>query len=208
MNPLITVDDLKEYANLTQQGSSAPAGQSITNICNEVINGWTGFVYRWTGLCPDTLTAVTTFTDTVSGNGSRRLFLNNFPIVSVTSVVVNGRTIPQSTAYGVAGWFIEDNKTSIAIRDGSGSFSSFCGSSYSFAPGIGNVSVSYTAGYEETPSDLYEWSLKACTVLVNRRTREDQASQAIPNSGETSYRSWAFAPEVLAGLQPYRRIWS
>lgn len=94
------------------------------------------------------------YTETYDGNGKTKMFLRNAPILSIQSLVVNGVTIPQSTAWNVLGWVINDDGKSISIRRGSGTLalvSQYALGQLIFNQGIQNVVVQYTAGFAEMP---------------------------------------------------------
>ena len=203
-NDLITVADLLQYANVL---SSPPAVQAIAQ---QIVTGWSDAVYWITGRTPPMLTTPTNFTETYNGSGSDVQYLINAPILSVASLQVNGIAIPASAAYGQAGYFIQQDGKSIALRSNPISGYPFpfgvgrrCG--YKFERGRGNVAITYQAGYSGCPPDLYLLSLKQCDIFLNKRLREDEQSHMIPQSGQTSYHKWVYQPEVLAMLQPYIR---
>ena len=202
-NDLITVADLLQYANVLAPSAAVQA------IAQQIVTGWSDAVYWITGRTPPMLTAPTNFTETYNGSGSDVLYVINAPILSVASLQVNGVAIPASTAFGSRGYFIQQDGKSIALRSSPGNayLAPVWGrnSSLKFARGRGNVAISYQAGYAACPPDLYLLSLKQCTILLNKRLREDEASHMIPQSGQTNYRQWAYQPEVLAMLQPYIR---
>ena len=185
-------------------------GNSIATIAQEIIDGWTEAVYWITGRTSPMLTEPTEFTETYNGSGSDVLYLKNVPILSVASLGVSGVGFSVSAAFGQAGFFVQQDGKSIALRSGGGSGYPFPAGAgrcmnYKFARGRGNVQITYTAGYDGCPADLYLLSLKQCSVFLQKRLREDEASHMIPQSGQTNYRAWATQPEVLQFLQPYIR---
>jgi hypothetical protein len=198
---IVSIADLKQWANVS--------GTASDDLIQDVITGISTFVYTWTGRTPNIFSDVTSLTETYSGSGSRILYLRNFPIVSVSSLVVSGQNIAVSPAWGTPGYFIDDSKKFLTIRPGggAGTFASLnLGAGWAFWPGIGNIAVTYSAGYASAPEDLYIAVLKMCTVVLNRRLREDQAGEAIPQAGTTSYRTWDFGPDVWSILRTYKRI--
>lgn len=96
-----------------------------------------------------------TFNETYNGNGKESLFLRNSPIQSVSSLVVNGTTIPQSTAWNQTGWVIQADGKRISIRSGGGSntrlVTEYVLGRLVFNRGIQNVEVTYDAGYAMIP---------------------------------------------------------
>ncbi len=199
MQPLVTVQEFESWVGI----QSNTANDALASV---IINGWTQYVYWVTGRQPDLFVSQTSFTEVRDGNGSNVMWLLNDPIISVSSVIVNGQTIPASTGYGNGGWFIQQNADSIAIRSSANYIGfPFPHATRSFVRGKGNVTISYTAGYSTLPPDLYLATEKACTVIWNRRLREDEGSKVIPQTGQSNYRSWPFPPDVVEMLRSYRR---
>jgi hypothetical protein len=88
-----------------------------------------------------------TYTDTVDGQNNQNQFLENWPVLSVSSVSVNGNSI-SAAAYSTtnnnptSGYFYEDWT---GIPPGSPQQVELVG--YQFYRGKQNVSITYTAGY-------------------------------------------------------------
>lgn len=80
------------------------------------------------------------YDESYDGNGNDQLFLRNGPVVSVQSVMVNGRTIPPAQENTGRGWMLPDAGNRLVLRQGE------C-----FAQGRQNVHVQYTAGFPATP---------------------------------------------------------
>lgn len=74
-----------------------------------------------------------TVTERRHGDGSRRMLLNEGPIYSVTSVTVDGDTIPAQPSATEDGWFLDGDVLELA--------------GYYFTEGRGNVTIVYTAGF-------------------------------------------------------------
>lgn len=83
-----------------------------------------------------------TFTETFDGDGTDVLVLSRSPVVSVSSVKVNGDTIPQRTTVTGSGWVLSRSEVSLA-----GSV---------FFRGEQNVEVTYVAGWDsaQVPEDV------------------------------------------------------
>ena len=84
-----------------------------------------------------------TYTDTFSGNGGRKYFLNQWPVTSVQSVTVDGRAVLQSPDGIEPGWVLD---TWNGYPPGSEQAVTLIGG-YCFNRGRANVSITYTAGY-------------------------------------------------------------
>jgi hypothetical protein len=74
------------------------------------------------------------YTETYNGLGSRRMSLRNFPVTDVTSLQVDGITIPQAPGPGQAGYFFD--RYSLYLNG------------YAFSKDVQNVIVTYTGGAE------------------------------------------------------------
>lgn len=156
--------------------------------------------------------SVCSYTEIQDGNGSIRLFTRNAPIKSVSSLIVGSRAIPASSGLNVAGYVIDQTKRSLVLRpagQGSGTFSNFGnftgGFTYVFCCGVQNIQVIYTAGYSAPPGDLMEAVTKLVSLNYTRRKRPDLASEAMPNAGQSNYRSFAIQPDVWLVINKYRR---
>jgi hypothetical protein len=167
------------------------------NIIQFLITTFSQHVINKTGVA--SFSNVSSYTDTYDGNGQKRLFIRNPPIINVSSIIVGSLSLPQSTGLTSSGWFIEDSKKSIALR----------GHCYRFHNGIGNIQVTYNAGYSEVPEDLAEAAM--CAVGQNYRRKDwvDLATQAISSgsgvSGTTKYHTWIYPPSVWETIMYYKR---
>lgn len=83
-----------------------------------------------------------TYTDYYDGSGSRRQILRRWPVLSVSSLTVNGSAISASSSYGQAGFSLEPWD---GFPPGRQQALDLCG--YDFCRGLNNVAVGYTAGY-------------------------------------------------------------
>jgi len=209
--------DLTDVATLIEYANLLSPTTEIGDIGQECISGFSNSFYRYAGRTAGIFSSVMSFDEFYDGSGSDLLYLDNSPIVSVTSLSVNGGAVPQSTGANTPGWFIDRNKGSIKMRSNSGAqgaatfantdWATFTGlPPYRFIRGRGNIEVSYTAGYSSVPPDLLVAALKQCTVWLNRRLREDEKSRNMPNVGTTSYAPWAWSPDVMQIAAQYKRV--
>jgi hypothetical protein len=208
---LTTVDLVKNRAEVTSDGDDAEIQAAIT--------GFSRWMLNYTGrLSLNSIVALTS--ELYDGNGNTRLFLRNYPITSLASVVMNGASVPISSGFGSWGVYIEPSMRSIGMRGGMGNFSTFpyptrWGSGLSsrrgplFLRGQGNIEVSYSSGYSDVPEDL-EYAVR-CVVSINykRKSWQDQKSTAMMAAGTsstTTYRDWAFPPEYQQVFDNYKRV--
>lgn len=120
-----------------------------------------------------------------NGHGGVKIMLENFPVTAVSSVVVDGVTIPSSSYTFTA--------TSIILTSGS------------FTRGNGNITISYTGGYVDVPYDLEQAIIEWIELRFKRMRSVDMVSKGL--AGETTTYSQAdipaFAKTVLGN---YRRM--
>jgi hypothetical protein len=98
------------------------------------------------------------YSETYDGNGNDRLFLRNWPILSVASLSISGVAASQSTSAAMPGFQIDASGRSLSFQGAGGGAwlsGSRClfgaGAASRFARGVGNVQVTYTAGFAEQP---------------------------------------------------------
>ena len=163
------------------------------------------------------------------GNGNLQMFLRNFPVQSVQSLIVQGQQIPQSkTTNGVQGpgFFVNsdgrsliivgggygvDNVYGVGTGYGGGAYTVFSvvaglGAIWCFIIGKANVQVSYTAGFPFLPYDIERACTRMIGAYIKRRGWIDQASQSMGNgAGSIRYRDWAIEPAVMEIINYYRR---
>jgi hypothetical protein len=125
--------------------------------------------------------------------------LKNWPVIDVTSVVVDGQTIPQGSNPGqstqVDGWMLVE---SYRIE--------LLGATYAFTGGIQNVVITYDAGYASVPSDVDQALCELVGYRYRERDRIGQRSKSLDGGGSVSYLIDVFPPSVKAVIDSYRRV--
>lgn len=125
------------------------------------------------------------YVERYNGNGKNRLVLEQWPVISVLSVKINGRVVDD---WDFDNWLL--------IRHA-------C-----FSQGIRNVEVSYRAGYETLPADIQEAILIIATQRMNEI--ENKGVQSKTLAGETIAfstfsDSGGMPPSAFAILNEYKR---
>lgn len=136
-----------------------------TALIQSAITNYSQFVLTFTGRT--NLNSVASYSETYSGSGGDRLFVRNYPILAVSSLVIGTTNIPQSTSPQLPGWVIDTagSTAAVALRSGGGStilsdqWPSRWGAygnapplgctPYRFVEGIQNVAIAYQAGYTQ-----------------------------------------------------------
>jgi hypothetical protein len=133
------------------------------------------------------------YSETRNGQNTRSIRLSNYPVTAVSSVIVDGFSIPVAAG-------------NLAQYAGYGfdQFNIYL-SSYRFTKGLQNVTLAYTAGYAAVPIELSQ----ACISLVVMRYKERDhiglASKSM--AGETTaYTVTDFPKTTLAMMNNYRKV--
>ncbi len=149
------------------------------------------------------------------GPGGQKLFLRNYPIRSIQTVMVNGVTLPIAAGRTDGGVVITNNGRAIALRPPAGSmqwsFQSYpLGiGAWQFSQGIANVYVDYTAGNDGTPADLSQATAEQIAIEYKRKTYFDMRSKVQSvggGSATTTYRDWHLTPKMQRILMKYSRL--
>jgi hypothetical protein len=155
---LCTVAEVNNYLAQSAGVDASVIGSLITNFSQYILTR-TGRSY---------LGGFRNYAETYNGNGSFMLQLRNYPILAVSSIVVDVTSVPQSTGPSQSGWVIDTSgsQAAVSLRGVSGAVASggslsqwsyqpwngygnappLGQSPYLFREGIQNVAVSYTAG--------------------------------------------------------------
>lgn len=137
------------------------------------------------------IAAATYTAETSSGNDGTTLIPRHYPITSVTSLAVDGDAIPARPSVTEDGYVISGQ---LAIK--------LVG--YTFADGIDNVVITYTAGFSTIPEDIAQ----ACNELVawryKERNRIGQVSTSVGGESVT-FSTFAAPQSVNLVLAAHRR---
>lgn len=200
---LTTVDAVKAWLGI------ALANTSCDETIQWLITGFSQYVLNRTGVA--SFNSIQTYTEIYDGNNHARIFLRNYPIISISNVQIGTYSVPQSTSITTPGVFIEQLPRSIAFRSSPSNYSlpPYQLFPYCFTEGIGNIQITYTAGYAFVPADLEEACIKAVAINYRRKDWQDLISKSLSvagqGSGTTAYRSWALPPEIERVLVFYQR---
>ncbi len=192
-NALCALADLKAYAGLPSAAAAYDAAlEALIDAVSEAAEQHTGRVL-----------AETDYTWRLDGNGLDELLVPEWPLNSVTTLTVNGETIPARASLTSSGYV----PTAYNIK--------LVG--YLFYEGIQNVSIAAKAGYSTVPADLKQaaiewaaWKLKESSVATVGKGELGMTSVVLPAGGGTkSYwtsQGGGVPPQVKAVLDQYRRL--
>jgi hypothetical protein len=193
---LCVLADLKAWLNIQTTAEDALLQNLITRGSLQML--------RW--MSRDHIVA-TSYTENRDGNDALFILPRNFPLIAVTTVMVNGVSIPASTDQVSSGFVFDSRK--IMLRGGSTAFYSLgpysSQYSYRFTRGFQNVQLVYQAGYATVPADLQQAAIEGFAYVYRRRAHigEDSASA----SGQVAI---GFSKDMLPGsvvltLEQYKR---
>jgi hypothetical protein len=217
---LTTVANVKSWA---QVGASTSDDQTI----QDAITAFSSYVLHLTGRGPadGSIPAASPFVTPVNydefydGSGTLRQPIRNWPIVSVSSVNVNGSVIPQSTSLNVWGFVVDQDKRFISIRGGysatvatfqnypyQGGRGNFRAQGPGFCNGVQNVEIVYSAGFAAVPFDLEMAARRSVALNYKKRNWIGLRSQAMAaGAGTVSYATWEMEPQDERTIHYYDR---
>lgn len=131
------------------------------------------------------------YTEMRDGRGERRMPFLQSPATAVSGLVISGETIPAGDAFRTPGYYFSPTMLMLT--------------GYCFCRGLGNVTISYTAGFASIPADLAQ----AANELVGLRYKEighlDKVSEGLPGMS-TSYVMKDMRASTKMVLDQYKRV--
>jgi hypothetical protein len=134
------------------------------------------------------------FTETRNGTGGRVLSLKNRPVTAVSTLTIDGVSIPPSSGFGTAGYWVSDDGTMLLLRG------------HRFERGLGNVTIAYTAGYATVPADLQQAVNELVALRFKERKHFDQAGETINGAQGTTFIVKDMRESTRMVLDRYRRV--
>lgn len=149
----------------------------------------------------------TSYTENRDGNDAVFMLPRNFPLIAVSSVMVNGISIPGALDQVSSGYVFDARK--IMLRGGSSAFYSLGPYSsqyqYRFTRGFQNVQIFYQAGYASVPSDLSQAAIEGFAYVYRRRTHIGEDSNSASGQVTISFSKDMLPQSVLWTLEQYTR---
>jgi len=176
---LTTVENVKGYLGITSATDDP--------LLDRLVSSASGYIQSWLNRS----FASTSYTETFDGTGFDTRMVSNYPITAVSSVVVNGVSIPLAPNSLASGYAFAERK--IVLRG------------YAFVSGTLNCTVTYTAGYATVPPEIGQ----ACIEIVANRYREKDRIGLVSKglSGETiTYSQKDFPDSVRTVLNNYKKV--
>lgn len=140
---------------------------------------------------------LTSYSEWVDGEGDDELFLKNFPIISVSSLVDGETTLTERESVTDDGFVVYDEEGYIWNDSG-------------FSQGHKNISISYVAGYasDSYPEDLVKGAVLLVSHWYNVRGAEGIEAERTPGGYSVQYAKDIddIPSEILSLVIPYKRF--
>lgn len=178
MADLTTLANAKSWLNVT--------GNTDDALLSRLISAASDYIQTWL----NRTIAQTAYTVKRDGNDGKRMMFKDYPVASISSLVIDQQTIPASVNGGVGYVF---NDTSIMLIG------------YRFTRGVQNVQISYTAGFAVTPNEIEQAAIELVSMRYKERDRIGQVSKSI--GGETvAFSQKDFSDSIETTLTNYKKV--
>jgi hypothetical protein len=178
---------LTTLANVKQYLQIEPDDTSADDLLERMIDAASVTIERY---CGRTFLQAN-YTEVRHGTGQRRMSVRNIPMTAVSSVTVNGRSIPARPGATGQGFTFDQYCVNLT--------------GYDFTDGYDNVAISYTAGFAAVPADV---DLACCELVSLRYKTIDRLGVTSKSlAGESiSFNMGDFSEPVKRALDQYR-VW-
>ena len=187
---LTTLEDTKEYLEID--------GTDKDNLLQQLIGAASQFIktetgYEW---------VETTYKELIDGERTETLILTQKPIISVTSLVINGETIGSDNYYIY-------NESGMLKRQDVGIYD--VGYTHSFRRGLlfprgqQNIEVQYVAGYDDVPYDLQKAVWSMVNTQLESKNYEGLESYSIGDES-IKWRASGLPAEVQQTIMRYKSV--
>jgi len=183
---LTTLTNLKQWLNVTNANDDTLLSRLITATSN--------YIQMWL----NRTIPVASYSDYRDGSDGVTMVLKNYPIISVSSLTIDGNVIPPSVPSPPGSLdppgFVFDQFSIMLV-----------GGTYAFTRGYQNIFIQYQAGYSVIPFEIEQ----ACIELASMRYRErDRIGQVSKNIGGeiVSYSQKGLSDAIQSVLSDYQRV--
>lgn len=139
-----------------------------------------------------------TITEYYDGDGTNKLVLNKWPLISVTSIHVDSeRVFGSDYLMDTDDYYVDTEHGIVEVFQETGS------GPVSFECGVKNVKVVYVAGYATIPADLVHIANEHVALLFRRSATEGTTSQSLGGKSEI-YDESSMPRWLMHRLAPYK----
>jgi hypothetical protein len=133
--------------------------------------------------------AVTYATD---GTATRGLSLPNGPVTAISTVVIDGTTIPPIVTLGDTGWTQQGDRVRLV--------------GHRFDIGTNNVVVTYTSGYTSIPEDLEQGCIELVCWMYKNRDHFGLQQRSVHDAEAVTYRKDELPFLVQVVIDTYKNV--
>jgi uncharacterized phiE125 gp8 family phage protein len=177
---LTTLANVKAWLGLSQAADDAGVLARLITAASTNIQSWLNRTI-----------AIASFTEVRDGTGTPVLMLRHAPVTSITALVIGGVAVTAAAGTTDQGYRVAGRKLLLNTSV--------------FAPGVGNVTVTYQAGYATTPPDLEQAVIELISLRYKERDRIGHTSKTL--AGETvAFFIGDMPASVKTVLMQYREV--
>jgi hypothetical protein len=177
---LTTLTNLESWLGLASGNEDEP-------LLARLITAVSAYIETW---C-DRQFASQSYSEVRDGTGALRMAFAQSPVTAVASVAIDGNAIPPGDAVMTPGFYF--TPTMLMLNG------------YEFCRGLGNVALSYTAGFAATPPDVEQACIELAAMRYREMGRIGVASKSVAGES-TSFVIKDMPPSVATILAPWRRV--
>lgn len=182
----VTLADLKEHLDI----DSTDTGKD--NFLINVLNAAWKMAVNYIG--HDLTTA--NYVEYYSGDGSENVLLKHYPVNSITSIYIDSlREWAAQTLIDSTDYFFDANTGLVTLFQGQASFQA----------GLGNVKVSYNAGYSTIPYDAQRGLIILAAWVAMRAGTEGMTMQTLGGKSE-QYEAYNIPLYIRQYFVPYKEF--
>ncbi len=133
------------------------------------------------------------FIDKFNGEGGQSLTLAHAPVTGVTYVKVDGVEVPARASVTGEGYVLDNGRIVLTPT-------------YVLTPGILNVEVSYTAGWDPVPEDIEQAVVMWVAELHRARDRVGLSSRSNPSGDSLTFKPDSVPVYVSLTIDSYKRV--
>lgn len=153
---IITLAEAKTHIGIT--------GTSEDTSLQQIVDAVNVFVGTY---CHRTFESATYTEELYDGSGGPELVLKNYPIITITEILVDTEEVDERTDVGEEGYYIKNANNGILYNNAG------------WSRGRGNIQITYTAGYATVPNDLKYACLAMAAYFRNMKGKDGIMSESL-----------------------------
>jgi hypothetical protein len=203
---LALLSDVKAYINPTLSGADDALLQTLLTATS-----------LWIAKYLNRNLNAQTYTEARDGTGTASMRLLNWPVISMTQVMIDGAQVTAAQSQTDAGYVFNGATGIVSLRPG------LFGLGQYFSRGFQNVRFIYVAGYNtpgmyalqstvagapSLPAALQMAALQLCALVYRQRDRVGDTGESVATAGaeRVSYFMGALHPSTRVLLDQYREV--